>query len=135
MVTAQIISPKWFLGVDATFELIAAAIAIAVALTAYKIYKLTKSRSHRTFAIAFGLMFLGFAARGFADIIIEQLIRFTPAMAQALPAVPGMSRTAFVFLSGYISHILFVLAAYILLLIVTYRIKDRALMLLIFCLT
>lgn len=135
MVHAQVISPQWFFGVDAAFELLTAVVAILVAITAYKVCKITESRMHRTFAIAFGLLAMGFAARGFADIIIEQLIHFSPQVVHSLPGVPGMSRTSFVFLAGYISHILFVLAAYLLLVIVTYRIKDRALMILLFMLT
>lgn len=135
MVQVQIVSPRWFFGLDGTFELIAAAIAFVVALTAIKIWRMTKERTHGWFSVAFLLMSAGMAIRGIADLVIEKVITCAPAIRESLPAAPGMSRTAFVFVTGYLGNIIFTLAAYVILVCLAFKIRDKALALLLLLLT
>lgn len=131
----QINSPTWFFGIDALFEIATAIIAILVAITALKLYRYTKTGEFKLFSISFGMMSLGFLARAAADIIVERLIHFSPNVVKAMPALPGISRTAAVFIAGYMTHIILVLSAYLLLIILTYKITKRRLMMLLFFLT
>ncbi|MBW3018665.1 hypothetical protein KY329_00570 [Candidatus Woesearchaeota archaeon] len=131
MVSVQIVSPTWFFGLDGSFELIAAVIAFVVALTALKIWRMTRERPHGWFSASFLLMAIGLAVRGVADLAIEKVVTCAPAIREALPAVPGMSRTAFVFLAGYLSNIILTLAAYVILVCLAFKIRDKAIALLL----
>jgi len=134
MVHVQISSPKWFFGLDGSFELIAAVITLIVAIAAWKIWRMTKERRHGWFSLAFIFLSAGMAARGIADLVIEKVVTCAPALREALPAAPGMTRTAFVFIAGYLSNILFTLVAFIILVCLAFRIRDKAIALLLFLL-
>jgi len=135
MVQVEISSPTWFFGLDGSFEVIAAVIAIVVAFAAWKIWRMTKERSYGWVCLSFLFIFIGFAARGIADLVIEKVITCAPAIREALPAVPGVSRTALVFLGGYLGNIIFTLAAYIMLVGLSYKVEEKAMILLLFLLT
>lgn len=133
----QVNSPSWFFGVDASFEIIAAIIAFLVAFVAWKVYRITDERKQRTFSLSFLFLSIAMIIRACTDIIVENLIKWSPKLVQTLPTAPveGMSRTAFIFITGYITHILLTISALLLLATVCYKIKDRAFIIMLFLLT
>lgn len=65
-----ILSPAWFLGIDAGFETITMAVAVLIALTSFKFYKLSNMKKYYFFGAAFGLLAAAFATRVFTNLII-----------------------------------------------------------------
>ena len=65
-----ILSPAWFLGIDAGFETITMAVAVLIAFTSYKFYRLSNMKKYYYFGMAFGLLAAAFATRVFTNLII-----------------------------------------------------------------
>ena len=65
-----ILSPAWFLGIDAGFELVTMAVAALIAFTSYKFYKISNMKKYFYFGVAFGMLALAFATRVLTNLII-----------------------------------------------------------------
>ena len=125
MINIHVAGPEWFFGVDASLEAFAALTALLVAFAAYKIYRATKEKRYGFFAGIFVLLTLSFAARAIADAFLEEIFDVGKANLSA-PSI---------FLAGYVTHIILALAAYIFLIVLTYRITDRRISTLFFLIT
>ena len=115
------IGPSWFFGVDASLEAFAALIAFLVAFAAYKVYRIGGERKYGFFTASFVLLTLSFLTRAAADTLIENLLFEVP---------PKL--TAWIFLYGYLAHILLALTAYVILIIITHKITDKRVIALLF---
>lgn len=109
--------PEWFLGVDASLELLAAIITFFVAFASYKVYRMTSGRKYFYFSASFALLTLGFLTRAVTDFILEELLITVPE-----------PYTGALFFGGYVTHIFLTLAAYLVLIKITFNIKDKKLM-------
>ncbi|PIN75011.1 hypothetical protein COV18_04600 [Candidatus Woesearchaeota archaeon CG10_big_fil_rev_8_21_14_0_10_37_12] len=115
MVQAMV-GPSWFLGVDASLEALAGIIALAVAFAAFHMYSLTKERRYAFLTSSFALMTASFISRAVTDVLLaNKEVSLSAAMAKN------------VFILGYVTHILLALLAYVLLIILTYRLPDKRL--------
>ncbi len=121
MVNVYLHGPKWFFGVDASLVAFAALIAICVAFASLRLYRMTKERKYAFFTASFVLLTLGFLSRAVADILLEEIFMGVPANMAGL-----------VFFYGYVLHILLALTAYLLLIIITYKITDKRIIALLF---
>ena len=65
-----ILSPGWFLGIDAGFELVTMAVATLIALTSYKFYKISNMKKYFYFGVAFAMLATAFATRVLTNLII-----------------------------------------------------------------
>lgn len=120
MVTVHL-GPKWFFGIDSGLEAFASLIAFCVTLASYKMWKFTKERKYLYFSTSFLLLTLSFAARAITDAIIEGIFFKLPEQ-----------HIAYIFLTGYVLHILLALTAYIILFTVTFNITQKSVIALIF---
>lgn len=116
MINVYVRRPEWFLGADASLELLAAVIALFVAFASYRVYKLTSGKKYLAFMLSFALMTLSFLSRSVTDFILEELF-FT---------VPN-SIAGNIFFAGYLGHIFLALLSYLLLISITLDIKDKKL--------
>ena len=121
MVNVYLHGPKWFFGVDASLFAFAALIAICVAFASFRLYKMTKERKYAFFTASFVLLTLSFLSRAIADMLLEEVVMSVPANMAGL-----------VFFYGYVLHILLALTAYLLLIIITYKITDKRIIALLF---
>ncbi len=121
MVTVQLHGPAWFFGADASLTAFAAVIAFFVAVAALRVYRMTGEKKYAFFTVSFVLLTLSYLARAATDALLEQLIITVPS-----------ALTGIVFYFGYVSHILLALAAYLLLVIITHKITDVRVILLLF---
>ncbi len=135
MVAIQINSPSWFFGVDCFLELGAALVTFLVFLAALRVYRFTKEKKYLFLGGSFLLLALSFTARAITDLIIEELI---PAKVEFLitkaPVLSGFFPGGgnLLVYAGFVSHIMLALGAYIILVILSNKIKSKALMLLLF---
>jgi len=85
---AFVFGPKWFYGLDAGFELIAAVATLLIAFYALRVYKLTKLRKYLYFMLAFVLISGSYILRAVADYTVySSLIGQIPNITSALQAV------------------------------------------------
>ncbi len=117
------VGPQWFFGMDASLEAAAAVIALLIAISAFKIFRVTKDKKYFYFMGSFILLLLSFLSRAFADVVVEGIIVKVP---------DGWG--GLIFFLGYLSHIFLALAAYLILFAVTYKITDKRVLSLIFLL-
>jgi len=121
MVSVQLQGPSWFFGADASLMAFAAVIAFCVAVASLRVYKATRSETHRYFTISFVLLTLSFLVRAVTDTLLEGTI------ITILDSVKGA-----VFFFGYTAHILISLVAYLMLVIITHKVTDKRLIVLLF---
>ena len=66
--------PRWFTGFDIVMELLFAIVCIAVAVFAYKIYKISKEKNIRLFSIGFLLIAVSYIVHALINIYITSEI-------------------------------------------------------------
>ena len=69
-----ILSPAWFIGIDAGFETVTMAVAALIALTSLKFYRLSNMKKYYYFGMAFGLLATAFATKENINKLVEQNI-------------------------------------------------------------
>ncbi len=121
MVSVHLQGPEWFFGADASLTAFAAVIALCVAVASLRVYRLTREKKYGYFTASFILLTLSFLSRATADTLLEGLVVKIP------EAMTGM-----IFFVGYVTHILLALTAYLLLVIITHKIKDKRVIALLF---
>ena len=121
MVAIHLQGPVWFFGVDASLEAFAVIIALSVAIASFKVYRMTREKRFAYFTASFVLLTLSFLARAITDALLEEIVLKVPS------AMNGL-----IFFSGYVSHILLALTAYLLLIIITHKITDKRIIALLF---
>lgn len=110
-VTVLVRGPEWFFGLDSLFEGFAGLVLLLVSLTSWKAYSFTGEKRYRSFALAFGLMTLGFVTRALTDLGLHFNLFKAP---QAL------------FFGGYVAFIFLTLASLVLLFALTLKARERA---------
>ncbi len=120
MVNVHLHGPQWFLGTDASLEALAALTAFFVAFAAYRIYRMTKEKKYAWFMTSFVLLTLSFLSRALTDAILEELVFKIPSEVVEK-----------IFYYGYVAHILLALIAYLILIIVTHKITDKRIIMLL----
>lgn len=104
--------PSWFFGVDSVFELIGTIALLMIVIASYKAYRLTEMKRYKYYSYAFLALMIGHLARTIANFTIHQ---------QWVP-VTGF-REALIY--GYGAHILFTLAALVLLVSFAFDVKQK----------
>lgn len=104
--------PNWFFGIDSIFELAGTIVLFMIFLASYKAYKLTTMKRYKYYSYAFLALTLGHLARTIANFAIHQ---------QWLP----LNELKNIFLYGYGAHILFTLAALVLLVAFAFEVKQK----------
>lgn len=121
MVSVYLHGPKWFFGADASLMAFAALIAFCVAFAAFRLYRMTRERKYAFFTASFVLLTFSFLARAATDTLLEGLVYSVPEYL-----------AGFIFLYGYVVHILLALTAYVVLIIITHKITDLRVIALLF---
>lgn len=70
VVTITVRGPDWFFGLDSILEGFSAVAMLLVSLFSFKVYRFTKDKRYRTFALGFGLMALGTLLRAVSDFLV-----------------------------------------------------------------
>ncbi|HIH15580.1 MAG: hypothetical protein QT08_C0015G0031 [archaeon GW2011_AR17] len=114
--------PYWFRGIDALFGLIYILVTLLIAAMSYKAYKMTEEKKYVYFAAAFGLMSLSFIVYSLINLALTTHISNT------------LSNILTNFDYGFLLHMLFMFAALTLLLVVTLKIEQKKVIILLFTL-
>ncbi len=101
--------PEWFFGIDSLFEGFAGLALLLVTLFSIKAYLFTKDKRYRSFAVAFGLMTVGLAAKAITDFLVHQKI----------------GPSGVIFLYGYLAYIATTLTALVILFALTLKSQQR----------
>ncbi len=104
--------PNWFFGIDSIFELIGTIVLLMIFLASYKAYKLTDMKRYKYYSYAFLALMIGHLARTIANFAIHQ--HWIP-----------LNELQDTFILGYGAHILFTLSALVLLLALTFEVKQK----------
>lgn len=118
MTTLLLHGPDWFFGLDACLEGATALIALFIFAAAYRAYKISGSRNFLAFSAGFGLLAISFGLRAATDLLIRDA-----------------AQSGIVFFVGYVGHIFLALCAYLLLIILAYKIERASICFLLFLLT
>lgn len=114
--------PQWFQGIDAIFGFVYVLVALLIAALSNKAYKISGEKKYYYFSLAFFLMGLAFALYSFVNWSL--LTHISPLLSEVL--------TTFDF--AFVIYILLIFLAYTLLLIITFKIEESKVGLLIFTL-
>lgn len=114
--------PYWFRGVDALFGLVYILVTLLIAAMSYKAYKLTEEKKYSYFSTAFALMSLSFAVYSFLNIALTMHLSDT------------LNSILTEFDYGFLLHMVFMFAALTLLLVVTLKIEQKKVVMLLFAL-
>ena len=129
MVNVYLHGPEWFFGVDASLETLATIIALFVAVASFKVYRMTREKKYAYFTASFVLLTLSFLARALTDSLLEDV--FDKIVGDQIFIIP-QKYAPVLFFSGYVTHILLALAAYVILFLITHKITDKRVISLIF---
>ena len=114
--------PYWFRGVDAVFGLVYILVTLLIAALSYKAYKVTQEKKYSYFSTAFGLMSLAFLMYSLTTL----------ALTTHVSEILNNMLTQFDF--AFLMHMMFIFAAYTLLLVVTLKIEQKKVIILLFSL-
>ena len=104
--------PNWFFGIDSIFELVGTIVLLMIFFASYNAYKLTEMKRYKYYSYAFLVLTLGHLARTIANFAIHQ---------HWLP----LNELKNVFIYGYGAHIMFTLAALVLLVSFAFEVKQK----------
>ena len=114
--------PYWFRGIDALFGLVYILVTLLIAAMSYKAYKLTEDKKYSYFSTAFGLMSLGFLVYSLTNLALTTHLSNT------------LSNVLTEFDFAFLLHMILIFAAYTLLLVVTLKIEQKKVIILLFSL-
>jgi hypothetical protein len=83
------LSPEWFYGYDAGFELAFALISLVVALFAFKIYRKTSQRLVRLFGFSFLLISISYFIESILNYLIVRFLNGQMPVVQKLTSIAG----------------------------------------------
>jgi len=121
MLNVYLHGPTWFLGLDAGLEALAAVTAFLVTLVSFRSFRLTEERRLGYFTLSMGLLTLSFLFRSITDSLLRELVIQIPEKLEP-----------FIFLGGYVAHIMLAFIAYIILVCITHKINDKRIAALLF---
>ncbi|MDP3728377.1 MAG: hypothetical protein Q8R18_02880 [bacterium] len=114
--------PYWFRGIDALFGLIYIIVTLLIAAMSYKAYKMTDEKKYYYFSAAFVLMSISFLIYSLVNLALTMHISNT------------LNNILTNFDYGFLLHMLFMFAALTLLLVVTLKIEQKKVIILLFTL-
>ncbi len=114
--------PYWFRGIDALFGLVYILVTLLIAAMSYRAYKITEEKKYAYFSAAFALMSLSFLVYSIVNIAL------TMHLSNSLTNI----LTEFDY--GFLLHMVFMFAALTLLLVVTLKIEQKKVIILLFTL-
>lgn len=127
MAVTLVYSPLWFHGIDIVLEVFSVLAAILISFMGYRAYKLTCEKKYLYFSTAFGFITLSFIAR--AVTIATVLLQFSGG--ENGIGGPSFSFVEDIFSTGRFFYFLLVLLAYLILLVLGMKIKQKRLLLLL----
>jgi len=104
--------PNWFFGIDSVFELIGTITLLLIFLASYKAYKITDMKRYKYYSIAFLVLMIGHLSRTITNFAIHQ--NWFP-----------IEELKNIFILGYGAHIVFTLAALVLLVSFAFEVKQK----------
>ena len=104
--------PNWFFGIDSVFELIGTITLLLIFLASYNAYKITDMKRYKYYSIAFLVLMIGHLSRTITNFAIHQ--NWFP-----------IEELKNIFLLGYGAHIVFTLAALVLLVSFAFEVKQK----------
>ena len=114
--------PYWFRGIDALFGLVYILVTLLIAAMSYKAYKLTEEKKYSYFSAAFALMSCAFAIYSLTNLALTTHLSNT------------LSDMLTQFDFAFLIHMILIFAAYTLLLVVTLKIEQKKVIILLFTL-
>lgn len=114
-----IYSPVWFFGYDSLSELVSMFITFFIAFYSYRMYRLTQQQKFKSLYFSFLLIGIAFLARSLTNWIIYKEWVTKQLYIGKVIQLYGLYNF------GYIVHIFFMLAAYMLLLLLLWDIKNK----------
>ncbi len=114
--------PYWFRGLDALFGLVYILVTLLIAAMSYKAYKLTEEKKYSYFSAAFGLMSLGFLVYSLTNLALTTHIS------------DQLNQMLSTFDFAFLIHMILIFAAYTLLLVITLKIQQKKVIILLFSL-
>ena len=114
--------PYWFRGIDALLGVVYIIVTLLIAAMSYRSYKITEEKKYASFSIAFGLMSLAFCIYSLITLALTTHISNT------------LSDILTRFDSAFIVYMLLMFAAYTLLLVMTLKIEQKKVIILLFTL-
>jgi len=114
--------PYWFRGIDALFGLVYILVTLLIAAMSYKAFKLTNEKKYSYFSISFLLMSIAFFIYSLTNLIL--ITHMSDTLNNLL--------TQFDF--AFLVHMILIFAAYTLLLVVTLKIEQKKVIILLFTL-
>jgi len=114
--------PYWFRGIDALFGVIYIIVTLLIAAMSYKAYKLTEDKKYSYFSAAFALMSFAFFIYSLTTISLTTHISNT------------LSDVLTQFDYAFLIHMILIFAAYTLLLVITLKIEQKKVIILLFAL-
>lgn len=113
-------TPTNLIGIESVVELLSLLATFAIGYTAYNIYKLTSEKKYLYFSMGFIFLTLGFLIRSFINAGVYFGRRDVVEIAISAPII-----TIYTALS--IAYLMLVISAYLILIIVTFKIQDAKL--------
>jgi hypothetical protein len=115
-------SPAWFFGIDSIFAFITFLVTIAIGLYSYKIYKLLKDKKYFYFALAFLFIAFSFITQAVVITLIALEILRLQDLFALIPTIYIIKNL------GFLAYSALMVAAYMIILIISSKIKDRNIM-------
>lgn len=125
-------APRWFFGIDSLFEIVSVITGLLIAYFGYKTYKFTKQKRYLYFSASFFLVAMAFLANIFSYLVFytrelkKQIIGLTSINVYVLKEIVWVSEWA------AFASIFLMLAAFLLLVIISFKIKHRIVNFLLF---
>ena len=127
MAVTLVYSPLWFHGIDIILEIFSIIAAVLITLVGYRAYQLTKETKFFYFSVAFSLISASFLARAItASVVLSQVSAPITTLTQG-----SFAAIESIFSIGRFFYFLFVLFAYLILLILSMRLTNRRIVLLL----
>jgi len=114
--------PYWFRGIDAFLGILYIIVTLLIAALSYKAYKLTDEKKYSYFSIAFGLMAVAFLVYSLTTVLLTTHVSTT------------LNNILTQFDFAFLLHMILIFAAYTLLLVVTLKIEQKKVIILLFTL-
>ena len=123
-------TPVWFQGLDLVFDLIAVLITLTITLYSSRIYHLSGEKKFFYFAVAFGLMSLGFVSKLITfSVIYAASAKFAVArtieVVSGLPQGVGLSYRNLLYRAGFFLQMAATMGSLLLLYLLSQKARDR----------
>ncbi len=112
-------SPSWFFGIDSVFEFITFFVTLFIAFYSYKIYKIVKDKKHFYFSLAFIFIAVSFITQAVVITLLALEVFRLQDLFTVIPTIYLIKNL------GYVAYTMLMVSAYMMLLIISHKLKDR----------